>query len=96
MRPLRRLMTYGQSYWMDNLTRGMITSGELGKRGMEEDLRGITSNPSIVHQAIASSHDYDTHIGETTTHPYLSGELFLESYRCAGRPTALPSQGYGN
>jgi transaldolase len=57
-------MTYGQSYWMDNLTRGMITSGALHQRVMEEGLRGITSNPSIVQQAIAGSHDYDTHIAE--------------------------------
>jgi transaldolase len=76
MHPLRRLMTYGQSYWMDNLTRGMITSGELRQRVMKEDLRGITSNPSIVHQAIAGSHDYDTHIAELISQRRSPSEIY--------------------
>jgi transaldolase len=62
--PLHHLITLGQSYWMDNLTRGMIRSGELQQRVTEQGLRGITSNPAIVHQAISGSHDYETHITE--------------------------------
>ena len=58
MHPLRRLMTYGQSYWMDNLTRGMITSGELQRLIQEDDLRGVTSNPAIFEKAITGSTDY--------------------------------------
>lgn len=60
--PLLQLMQYGQSYWLDDLTRGMITSGELQQRVTEQGLRGITSNPSTFHKAISDSQDYDTQI----------------------------------
>lgn len=60
--PLLQLMQYGQSYWLDDLTRGMITSGALQQRVTEQGLRGITSNPSTFHKAISDSQDYDTQI----------------------------------
>ena len=47
MKTLVDLLNYGQSYWLDNLARNKITSGELKKRVTEQGLRGITSNPSI-------------------------------------------------
>jgi transaldolase len=47
---------------MDNLTRGMLRSGELQQRVTTQGLRGITSNPAIVHQAVSGSHDYEAHI----------------------------------
>ncbi len=62
MDTLINLLSYGQSYWLDNLTRKKITSGELQKRVMEQGLRGITSNPSIFDKAITSSNDYDEQI----------------------------------
>jgi transaldolase len=74
--PLRNLITYGQSYWMDNLTRGMMTSGELQRRVTEQGLRGITSNPAIVHQAISGSHDYDRHIAELISQGLTSSEIY--------------------
>jgi transaldolase len=46
MDSLQNLIKYGQSYWLDNLTRGMITSNDLHTRVMQQGLRGITSNPS--------------------------------------------------
>jgi transaldolase len=62
MDTLINLLNYGQSYWLDNLTRKKITSGELRKRLAEQGLRGITSNPSIFDKAIANSTDYDEQI----------------------------------
>ncbi|MGH8010795.1 MAG: transaldolase family protein, partial [Candidatus Binatia bacterium] len=62
MNPLLRLAACGQSYWLDNLTRGMIKSGALHKRVAEEGLRGITSNPNTFHKAIAKGSDYDAQI----------------------------------
>jgi transaldolase len=62
MNPLLRLIECGQSYWLDNLTRGMISSGDLKRRVREEGLRGVTSNPAIFHKAIAGSEDYDPQI----------------------------------
>ncbi len=56
--PLKQLLKYGQSVWLDYIRRNLITSGEL-KRLIEEDgLRGMTSNPSIFEKAIAGSTDY--------------------------------------
>ncbi|MBU1263758.1 MAG: transketolase [Gammaproteobacteria bacterium] len=59
---LRQLVAHGQSYWLDNLTRHKIASGELERRVREHGLRGVTSNPAIFHQAISSSRDYDDEI----------------------------------
>ncbi|NIR49127.1 transaldolase [candidate division KSB1 bacterium] len=64
MKALLELIKHGQSYWMDNLTRGMITGGELKKRVQEQGLRGITSNPQIFMKAISSGSDYDDQIRE--------------------------------
>jgi transaldolase/glucose-6-phosphate isomerase len=56
--PLKDLLKYGQSVWLDYIRRNLLTSGEL-KRLIEEDgLRGMTSNPSIFEKAIAGSNDY--------------------------------------
>ena len=53
--PLKALLGYGQSVWLDYIRRNLITSGEL-KRLIEEDgLRGMTSNPTIFEKAITSS-----------------------------------------
>src|SRR5919199_5494152 len=62
MNSLLELTTCGQSYWLDNLTRDMITSGELRRRVTEEGLRGITSNPATFHKAITGSRAYDAQI----------------------------------
>jgi transaldolase/glucose-6-phosphate isomerase len=56
--PLKDLLSYGQSVWLDYIRRDLFTSGEL-KRLIEEDgLRGMTSNPAIFEKAIAGSADY--------------------------------------
>ncbi len=62
MNTLRNFLNYGQSYWLDNLTRKKIISGELKQRVSEQGLRGVTSNPSIFNNAIANSNDYDEQI----------------------------------
>lgn len=60
--PLLQLITCGQSYWLDNLTRDMLTNGELHRRVTEHGLRGVTSNPATFHKAIVGSAAYDTQI----------------------------------
>ena len=64
MNPLHELLSHGQSYWLDNLTRGMIRSGELERRVRDDGLRGVTSNPAIFNKAISKGHDYDDQISE--------------------------------
>ena len=41
----------GQSPWLDNLKRGYLTSGQLAKM-VDEGIRGLTSNPTILQKAI--------------------------------------------
>jgi len=62
MSNLIELLDYGQSYWLDNLTRGKIKKGEIKNRVTQQGLRGITSNPSIFNKAISKGNDYDAQI----------------------------------
>ena len=53
--PLKDLLNFGQSVWLDYIRRDLLTGGEL-KRLIEEDgLRGMTSNPAIFEKAITGS-----------------------------------------
>ncbi len=56
---LAALTATGTSIWLDQLRRGLITSGELARLVDEESLRGVTSNPAIFEKAILGSSDYD-------------------------------------
>jgi transaldolase/glucose-6-phosphate isomerase len=57
--PLKDLLKFGQSVWLDYIRRDLLTGGEL-KRLIEEDgLRGMTSNPAIFEKAITGSTLYD-------------------------------------
>lgn len=62
MGKLTELINYGQSYWLDDLSRSMIKSGELKKRITQQGLRGMTSNPTIFYKAISKGQDYDGQI----------------------------------
>jgi transaldolase/glucose-6-phosphate isomerase len=62
--PLLQLINFGQSVWMDQIARSLLTSGGL-KRLIEEDgLRGVTSNPTIFQKAISGSQDYAEQLGK--------------------------------
>ena len=54
--------TYGQSIWMDNLSRDIIESGELKELIESRGIVGITSNPAIFEKAIAGNKIYDADI----------------------------------
>ena len=71
--PLAQLANYGQSFWYDNIHRAMISSGELDGMLAQDDLRGITSNPTIFEKAITSSNDYDAQLGSLVrAHPSMN------------------------
>lgn len=57
--PLQQLSDFGQSPWVDNLSRGMLVTGELERLIEEDGIVGITSNPTIFDQAISQSDDYE-------------------------------------
>ena len=56
---IQELQALGQSVWYDNISRGTIESGELG-RLIDLGVSGLTSNPTIFEKAISGSTDYDT------------------------------------
>ena len=62
--PLQAMTALGQSPWYDNIERRLLQNGELAAMLERDDIRGVTSNPSIFHNAIARSHDYDAELGE--------------------------------
>lgn len=53
---------YGQSIWMDNLSRDLIESGQLKDLIASRGIHGITSNPAIFEKAIAGNKIYDEQI----------------------------------
>jgi transaldolase len=57
--PLKALLTYGQSPWMDYIRRDLLTGGGLKKYIDNDGLRGMTSNPAIFEKAITGSNLYN-------------------------------------
>jgi transaldolase len=51
-----QLHEVGQSLWLDNITRELLTSGTLQRYIEELSITGLTSNPTIFDQAITRSH----------------------------------------
>jgi len=56
--PLKQLLTFGQSIWLDYIRRDLLKTGELQRLIDEDGLRGMTSNPSIFEKAIGDSNLY--------------------------------------
>jgi transaldolase len=62
MNALQKLHEAGQSLWLDNITRPLLTSGTLRRYIDEFSLTGLTSNPTIFDHAIRHGADYDAEI----------------------------------
>jgi transaldolase/glucose-6-phosphate isomerase len=58
------LVAAGTAPWLDQIRRGLISTGELARLRDEYSLRGVTSNPAIFEQAILGSSDYDDELRE--------------------------------
>ena len=75
---LKQLRDLGQSLWLDNITRGLLDTGQLAHDIDAYGLTGLTSNPTIFDEAIANSDSYDEAI-RTKQATGLAGEaLFTE------------------
>jgi len=74
--PLLQLHTLGQSLWLDQMRRSLLTTGELKRLIKNDGLRGLTSNPTIFEKAISGSQDYAeqlaslAHAGSAVAHIY--------------------------
>ena len=78
MKATRVLYDLGQSLWLDNITRDLLTSGTLKKYIESLSVTGLTSNPTIFDHAISHSNAYDAEIRRLVGRG-LSGEtLFFE------------------
>jgi len=74
--PLKKLESFGQSIWMDFISRSVITSGQLKKWIDEDGVSGVTSNPTIFEKAIAETHDYDAEIENLAHKGKTSAEIY--------------------
>jgi len=62
--PLHKLAGYGQSVWVDSLSRDMVRGGELARLIREDAVTGVTSNPAIFQKALAQGAAYDAQLAE--------------------------------
>jgi transaldolase / glucose-6-phosphate isomerase len=77
--PLRTLNEFGQSVWLDFVSRELLKTGQLSRLIAEDGLRGVTSNPSIFEKAIGHGDDYDDLIAAAQRNGDLDpGALFEE------------------
>ena len=100
--PPRALRERGQSVWLDNISRGLITSGQLQRLIDEDGVSGITSNPTIFAKAIADGSDYDEALKSIVrdqpgiSNASLAERLMIEDIQMAAerlRPTFDRTQG---
>ncbi|MGH9960353.1 MAG: transaldolase family protein, partial [Pyrinomonadaceae bacterium] len=78
MKPTQQLHDLGQSLWLDNITRGLLTSGTMRRYIDEFSITGLTSNPSIFDQAIKNSNSYDDAIRQKRKEGKSGEALFIE------------------
>lgn len=78
MNPTQALCRAGQSLWLDNLTRELLTSGTLQRYIDELSITGLTSNPTIFNQAIKKGTAYDASIREQVRTGKSGEKLFFE------------------
>ncbi len=78
MKATQTLHELGQSLWLDNITRGLLTSGTLQRYIHDFSVTGLTSNPTIFDHAIRNSSDYDDAIRKKTKEGKTGEALFFE------------------
>jgi transaldolase len=78
MKSTQKLHEIGQSLWLDNITRGLLTSGTLRRYIQDFSITGLTSNPTIFDHAIKNSLDYDDAISRKQKEGKSSEAIFFE------------------
>lgn len=78
MKATRQLHDLGQSLWLDNITRELLTSGTLRRYIDELSVTGLTSNPTIFDKAIKDADFYDDGIRRKTAAGASGETLFFE------------------
>ena len=78
MKATQLLHNLGQSLWLDNITRDLLTSGTLKRYIDDLSVTGLTSNPTIFDHAIKNSPAYDAAIREKLSKGQSGEALFFE------------------
>jgi transaldolase len=78
MRATQLLHNLGQSIWLDNITRDLLTSGTLQSYINKFSVTGLTSNPTIFEHAIKNSKSYDEDIIKKLKEGKSDEALFFE------------------
>jgi len=100
--PLHQLTDRGQSIWLDNISRPLITSGELQRLIQLDGVTGVTSNPTIFAKALIGSSEYDDSLNHIIglqpdiSHAALAERLMIEDIQMAAdvlRPVFDRTQG---
>ncbi|TDG37002.1 transaldolase [Pedobacter changchengzhani] len=78
MNPLNNVRALDQSIWLDLLDREIMNSGKLQQLIDNDDLRGLTSNPSIFEKAISGSADYDEDIKKLSETETDNANIFFD------------------
>jgi transaldolase len=78
VKPTKQLHDFGQSLWLDNVTRELLNSGTLQRYIDELSVTGLTSNPTIFNNAIEKSTSYDADISRAAPSAKSREDLFFE------------------
>jgi transaldolase len=78
MKATENLYRSGQSLWLDNITRELLTSGTLARYIREFSIKGLTSNPTIFDHAMRKGTAYDAAIREQLAAGKTGEQLFFE------------------
>ena len=78
MKATKKLHDAGQSLWLDNITRDLLTAGTLKRYIDELSITGLTSNPTIFDHAIKNSASYDATIRDRLKSGRSGEGLFFE------------------
>src|SRR6202050_4172550 len=75
---LVELSQLGQSVWLDNIRRDLLTTGALRRMVEQDGLGGVTSNPAIFEKAIVGSNDYSDVLAELQKDKDLDAKAIYE------------------
>ncbi|MFB3887184.1 MAG: transaldolase, partial [Thermodesulfobacteriota bacterium] len=78
MKPTQQLHDLGQSLWLDNITRGLLTKGTLRHYIEELSVTGLTSNPTIFDHAIKNTDFYNDAIRQKVREGRSGENLFFD------------------
>jgi transaldolase len=78
MNATQSLHNLGQSLWLDNITRNLLSSGTLARYISDLSVTGLTSNPTIFEHAIGAGDTYDASIREFSAAGLSDEDLFFE------------------